>query len=160
MTQQAKRAKYWIFGVIVILLIILFYPVKKISVERIQVTDVSDVSLRGFNLAGKLYINNPSIFTIPVEDIKYQLVLDKTGDVLFSGSMPGFELESRSTTTSTFTMNVQWRSTVNVALLMATQKEVNATMQGTAQLDVLGFRYEYPFESQMDLKAMLKNAFR
>ena len=151
----------WILGIVAVLLIIggiLFYPINNISVERIEITDIRDVSLKGFTLEGNLYVNNPSIFAIPVENINYQLALVKTGDVLFSGTLPSFVLQSSTITTVPFDMKIQLRSTVNLALLMLTQKEVNATLSGTAQVDILGFKDVYPFESEMDLKDILKGA--
>ena len=140
---------------IIILFAIILYPINKIAIKSIEITEVKDISLKGFNLAGNLHIDNPSIFTIPVESTDYQFVLKQTGDVLFSGNLPPFELEASSTATVPFTMDVQLRSTVNLALLMVTQKEVNASIIGVAKLNILGFSYDYPFETEFDLKDLL-----
>ena len=157
------KLKWIIVSIVAVLLIIagiLFYPITNISAENIEITNVKDVTLKGFTLVGKLYVNNPSMFTIPVKNVNYQLILEKTNDVLFTGTLPPFTLESSHVTKVPFTMSVQLRSTVNLALLMATQKQVDAKIVGTAQLDILGFKYNYPFESQLDLKEILAGSIR
>jgi len=146
-----------IVGILVIVAIVaavLFVSrdLEKVSVERFEITGVSDVSFSGFKLHGNLFISNPSPISVPVKSVNYDIILKETQLVVSSGALPAFML-SPGTSEVPFTHDVSWGRYLNTVIRLATQEHLYATVNGTLRVDIPGAdQYDIPFSKDIDLK--------
>jgi len=129
--------------------------VKQITVEGVEVSGLRSISLRSFTIEGNIYVNNPSMFNIPVERFDYYIVLEDTNEVISSGELPDVELNKESLNTVEFTHIVEWMPTIDLAFRLVQQEQVNVIVKGNFEINFLGINKTIPFERKFDIRDYL-----
>ena len=130
---------------------------QKVTVEDTQITGVSDLSLEGFTLDGKLVVHNPSQLSVPVKSIEYYVIAQDTDDVIARGELPSFVLERNGDKEIPLSLRVYWTSSGKLALLTLTQDQVLVKIKGYLTLDIPKLDLvALPFEKSIDIKPYLE----
>lgn len=158
-------------GVVILVLIIalggvitvayLGQDLQKVSVESTEISGVSDLSLEGFSLDGKIIVKNPSQLSVPVKAIEYYVIAQDTNDVIATGVLPSFVLDRKSDEEIPLSLRIYWTSSGKLALLTLTQDQVLVTIKGyltinIPKLDLVAL----PFEKTIDIKPYLNDFVR
>jgi hypothetical protein len=127
------------------------------SIERFELDSVRTVGQNGITLSGTVWINNPSKLTLPIGAIMYDIVLEDTGAVISSGTIPAFEIAPQQVTKMTFTHELQWTPSSELAAQLASQEHVYAQIKGSAQVILpAGKQLSIPLQTRFDLKPYLE----
>lgn len=137
--------------------ILFFYAqgLKDVSLERFDIEGITNINSNSFTILGNFYIKNPSQISVPIQSVTYDVILKENNEKLSSGTIAGVLLEKEKTTTLPFQQEVQWIPTTQLALQLATQNHVYATIKGTIYIQPQEKIYELPFEQEVDIKAYI-----
>jgi hypothetical protein len=142
---------------------LLFYfaqGIEKVSLEKFELTGLRSIDSDSFTLTGNIYMDNPSRMTIPVHSVKYELILNDTGEVISEGRLAGFRLKSGDTEVP-FEQEIIWVPSGKLILEMILKEHVYANVRGVIAIEVPFLEpQELRFSKDIDLKEHLRNLAR
>lgn len=144
-------------GVVAGVAAVIFGPLSKVGVSDFGIDQVSNVALDGFTLSGTLTVDNPSMFSIEVKGIDYDLIVDSTGESVGTGSIQPFFLSPDSSETVPFVQDVAWKTTLETAMQFLQEEHVYLKIDGTATVTLFNFyEAERPVTGKIDIKPLVK----
>jgi hypothetical protein len=145
-------------GIVLLLALAVFCAVTyerltSVRIVGLDLSDVRDITTKSFDIDGVIYLDNPSGVDAKVKNVDYDIVLASSEDVLASGSVPSFTLAKKSTTNTTFTQEVAWSPTADLALELISKDHVLVILRGTVTLEyfIIG-EVNIDFEKKKDIK--------
>ena len=127
--------------------------INKVSLDDFVLTGIKGVTVNSFTFNGQLFVNNPSKTPVPIQTITYDVILDKTGEIISSGTLPSFILVPGDNTIP-FDQRVNWVPTASLAATLVTSDRVYTTVKGRIKIALPQVKeYELPFSSKADIKA-------
>ncbi len=103
----------------------------------------------------------PSILSVTVSSITYDLVLNHTQNILGQGSFDSFALPAGDITEVEFTQSVNWVPSASLALELLSEDKIYMVIEGTATIDILGiYTHEAPIVVAVDIKNLLLSQAR
>ncbi len=110
--MNSKTIVLIVVGVIVVLLLgVLGYglsALKSVKVNSFTVNEFGTNDQLQFAFDGTAEVYNPSFLSVEIESINYTVILDPTDDVLFTGTVDGQTLQSKSTSLFNFHATSNW----------------------------------------------------
>src|SRR3989338_79315 len=109
-----------IIGVVIVAIgtagtfVYLGYGLQNVSFEDLKLTGIKDLTLNSFTFKANLYLHNPSDLGVPVRLVEYDIIDQKSGEVVSSGIIPGFVLEKQVTTEIPFEQRVEFLPTASL----------------------------------------------
>lgn len=155
---MSKKLVGWVIGIVVVAGVLFFLGkgLTDVSVQDFEITGVEDVSIQSFTLSGNLFIENPSLLSVPIEKGEYVVVLRNSGETISTGTLPRFTLDPNQVNEVDFSHEVNWRPTVSLASQLLTQESVYVDIEGNVTVSVLGITtYKAPFSEEIDIKGYL-----
>ncbi|HLC85065.1 MAG TPA: LEA type 2 family protein [Candidatus Nanoarchaeia archaeon] len=151
---------WWVIAVVLVVLLGLggyvYDGLSSISVSDFEISSVDSIDTGGFSFVGTLDIDNPSIMTVTLTSLTYDVVLNQTEEVLGQGSLGPVTLPAGEVTEVDFTQSVRWKPTVALGLELLAQDKVYLVIHGTARIDILGiYTHEAPVEVAIDIKNLV-----
>ena len=111
---------WWVIAVVLVVLLGLggyvYDGLSSISVSDFEISSVDSIDTGGFSFVGTLDIDNPSIMTVTLTSLTYDVVLNQTEEVLGQGSLGPVTLPAGEVTEVDFTQSVRWKPTVALGL--------------------------------------------
>lgn len=155
----------WLIGIVLIIAVIggayfFLNGIQNATVEKFELTTISDMNRESFTLNGNLFIKNPSRSPIPIEKIDYEVYLKDTNQKIGEGRINGFILESAKTTTVPFDEEIRWAPTASVIEQLLTKEKVIVQVKGKIRVGTESFSEQVPFSSEIDMKEYIKNKIR
>lgn len=154
-----KTQKQWIIPVLILAVILLliagyylyyFHSLSQLKIETVKVNSLNDFSLKGFTFSGYIDLYNPSLLSLKIMQIDYNIVFEPTEQILAAGSLQGTELESRSTTRVPFQKTINWAPALSLVVQLATSKApVNIIFAGQVHITD---SVKLPFVYKMDIR--------
>jgi LEA14-like dessication related protein len=127
--------------------------IEKTAVEKVTVNGITDITTDSFTVSGTIYVHNPSQLPVPIDRIEYDIILDKTGQKMSSGTTDSFTLAAQQSTPIPFEHAVRWVPTATTAASLITEEHVYATISGDIYVGVPGAeQYGLPFKTRVDMK--------
>ena len=110
--MKSKTIVLIVIGVIVVLLLgVLGYglsALKSVKVNSFTINEFGVNDQLQFAFDGVADVYNPSFLSVDIESINYTVILDPTDDVLFTGTVDGQTLKSKSTSAFEFHATSNW----------------------------------------------------
>lgn len=125
-----------IVGLLVIIVGIawIYNGLTSITVEGFDITGVQSTSEETIVLTGELRVNNPSIVSVPLRQLEYDVTYK--GKLLGHGSVPQTTLGSRGVSVIPLTQEVRLVESSGLLIDVAFVGSANITIEGTASLDI------------------------
>ncbi len=128
------------------------YSLYHVEILDVSISNLGNTSQSGFTVEGEILLRNGGLLGVEISSINYSLILDKTGTELASGMIEGSVLAAKKNASFSFSEEVEWVPTAELAQELLTSKEVNATLSGKVYLsDFRLFGFNIPFEEKIDL---------
>ncbi len=145
--------------VIIIALVAGFFVVKDvqdINVEDFSVTSIKDVTSEGFTVTGTIKVSNPSMISFPIADLPFTVTLHETGELIGSGVIPAFTLQSKDTTTANFEQNIEWKAATSTLLQVLLDDQVFIDTEGVFSVNIPVISgVEIKFSDSVDIKEQM-----
>ena len=125
-----------------------------IRIKDFTLTYIRNVQLNSFEVSGELLIDNPGKITVPVRAITYTTTLKESGELLGSGTIPGFRLERATITSVPFNHRVTYGPISRLAQSLLTNNEVIISVNGVIILDLPG-QPTLPFQDEIDVREFI-----
>jgi hypothetical protein len=158
-----KKKKKWIIPVVIVVVILLavagYYGYYFYALSQLQVTDVhlkkfTEFSLKGFSFDGSIELYNPSLISVTVEKIDYQVIFEPTQQVLSVDSIPEKVVPARNSARIPFNKSIRWAPALSLILELATSdKPVNVMLVGDVKVTE---SIHLPFVYKIDVREYLK----
>ena len=155
-----KKEKRWLIPVVVIIILLLctagyiayyFYSFTQLKITDIKVDSLDDFSLKGFTFSGYIDLHNPSLISVKVTQIDYNIVFEPTNQLLSAGSLEGTSLPAGKITRVPFQKTINWAPALSLVLQLATSNEpANIIFAGQVQVTE---KISLPFVYKVDLRA-------
>ncbi|MBW3013697.1 LEA type 2 family protein [Candidatus Woesearchaeota archaeon] len=148
--------KLIIIGIIVFVAIIIsygsyvYYAYHHIDVVDVEITKLSDLSLEGMTIHGKLKLHNPHYVRLFIADISYDILLNNNR--IGSGSIDGEKLYGLQTKEFDFRHELIWHPSVEYLRSIASEDRTHFSIKGNVHLRRFGINMYFPFETEMDLE--------
>lgn len=148
--------KLIIIGVIAIVAIVLgyfsylYYAYHHIEVVDVEITRLSNLSLEGMTIHGKLTLHNPHYVRLFIADIDYDILLNDNR--IGSGSIDGEKLYGLQTKEFDFEHGLMWHPSVEYLQRIAAEDRTHFSIRGNVHLRRFGINMYFPFEDSIDLE--------
>lgn len=144
---------FLIFLVFVVAIIYLGQGLDKASLEKFELTGVSNINSESFTILGELHVHNPSNLSVPIDSITYDVYLKDSGSKLGDGTIEKFILAKSSTTLIPFSHNVKWSDLIGFLTDVLNENDAIVVVRGALHIDIPKVKeYAIPFAQEMDLK--------
>jgi len=132
----SRHVLYWIIGALVVLaaLVWMYDGLANITVEGFDITGVQGAGSEALVLTGELRVNNPSIVSVPLRQLDYDVTYK--GTLLGHGSVPQTNLGARGVSVIPLTQEVRLAESSALLVDVALIGSANITVDGTASLDI------------------------
>jgi anionic cell wall polymer biosynthesis LytR-Cps2A-Psr (LCP) family protein len=153
-----KEMKWALSGLGLILIISVLYSLAylysltQVTVERIEVNSLQDVSMTGFTLGGNIFVRNDGIVDVSIRHIQYAVTLQATQQELANGIIPGDKVPAGSSVAFPMSTRINWVPTAVFAKQLFNGGNTKILIHGTVDVANLGITsITVPFEKEIDL---------
>lgn len=136
--------------------ILYFYSLSKIEVRSMEIKDLQDVSLKGFNLGGNIELYNGGVMEVSIDHLEYTVVLESSGSEISKGYIEGAKIPAKQSVTFPISSEIYWVPTAELALNLITSKNTYAKIKGDAYVNLKIYPVKVPFEKRIDLEPYIK----
>ncbi len=129
----------------------LLYAASQVYVSEMSITGLQDTP-QGLSFNGELKVTNPSGTDVLLEELRYRIVLENTGEEIARGVIPGSTIPANGMAALQVRQQTTWRPSMDAAISMARDPAIYLTFSGTAVVSVIGIPVSGPFSERVDVK--------
>lgn len=148
-------------GVILALLFAAVYPAMYLaSLNMVEVEDVQFLELtideQGIAFRGTVVLDNPGLVAVTVDQIRYRIILENTGEELGRGTIDGSGITAGDEAELPFTNVLDWRPNMATAQDLLKNRVLLIRIEGDASAKFLGMTFTKPFQFTLDIHPYLE----
>ena len=153
--------KQLLIGAVVIILLLgglLWYlsqGIEDVSLERVSLEGISEITTESLTIQGSLYLHNPSNLPVPVDNITYDVLIGDAQEKIGTGVIQGFLLAPQTTTQTMLDQEIFYESTTRAAINLLRGDADTITVQGTIYVDLEVHTQKISFEEQTSIQEQL-----
>ncbi len=131
------------------------YETGKIHISQVSIKEI-DFDEKGFSVKADIKVENPTMFNVKIDSIAYRMYLEKTGETLVEGGQEDIDVRAYMGTTILLDEKVDWKPTIDTALNLVKDKEVNIVVEGIALSSWWVFEKKTKFKFEYDIKPFIE----
>jgi len=132
-----KKIGVAVLLVLLIIGVVIGYYVKaysSITVSDAKLQKLSGFSKQGFNVNGKVFIDNPSLVDVSFERIEYNIYLESNNESITTGIVNGDVIDARSVKAVEIEKTINWKPSAELAKELLVKKETFVRVDGIVYL--------------------------
>ncbi len=146
-----------IIGIIVIFGGLYVYSLSKIEVRSVNFNNIGDIGSSGFTLNGYVEVYNGGLIPVGIDYIQYNVVLEKTRNILVDGHIQGNTISPGATVKFPVTNRINWVPTTEMAMDLLNPGDTYIIVSGNvnvANLQIIEFKI--PFQQRINIEQYIR----
>jgi LEA14-like dessication related protein len=134
-----------------------FSSVQPPQIESVKISSIDGVSLSGFNLTFSIKIYNPNIIGLTIKNIKYNLTLAQTNQLLMNGTFGEINIPAHGSMEVFVKSTIYFAPTISLAFMTIFTKSVMMEINGGGTALALFSDHSFSFSRTFDAYPYISN---
>lgn len=134
-----------------------FSSVQPPQIESVKISSIDAVSLSGFSLTFSIKIYNPNIIGMTIKNIKYNLTLTQTNQVLMNGTLGEINIPAHGSTEVFMKSTIYFAPAISLAFMTIFTKSVMMEINGGGTATALFSDHSFSFSRTFDAYPYISN---